>query len=652
MFWRRNREDERRERVCSLLSVIETSARSRIDDLDELRTKLLSSGDQSSREFEAAIRYLAQVKSATDEQLDEILDFKSKLDSGVPLEKLRQQKDRIDTMHRTCMDMVANLRPILYSVPLTVRSNASAPTHALDPTETSRSAVESKESCPPTQDGGTSQPLVRGASRESEIDAVSMELRKFFQTLSEPVESIVKGSNAVGEDGKPVTIDVSLLQAAETDVLRLASAIAFLAGSLTDETLKTCLRVGLHFRLNPEVEFDTDAFENAARDGPLMEQMRQEVISVHKEELSTGRFQYPIAVQLVENYDVSCGTKYGEKARRLWLRLAALIAEAEGKPAIKVEQALHDLECSFHSASPETETIMHSQVDQSPGEAKPLDKLLDELNGLVGLDRVKADVIELANYMKVQQLRKAQGLRTPETSLHLVFYGNPGTGKTTVARILAQIYKALGVVSKGHLVETDRSGLVAGYIGQTALKVKEVVKQALGGILFIDEAYALAPPGDSGSDFGREAIETLLKQMEDNRDDLVVVVAGYPDEMKRFLNANPGLESRFSKYTVFEDYTPDQLIQIFKRMCEDNEYRLGNSTEARLLSLFRIAYETRDRTFGNARLARNIFEKAARSLANRVVTLPHVDKSLLMTIVDEDIPATIEKLSPMSDIPE
>jgi hypothetical protein len=221
--------------------------------------------------------------------------------------------------------------------------------------------------------------------------------------------------------------------------------------------------------------------------------------------------------------------------------------------------------------------------------------------------------------------------------LHLVFYGNPGTGKTTVARLLAQIYRSLGVLSKGHLVETDRAGLVAGYVGQTALKVKEVVTQAIGGVLFIDEAYSLKPK-DDGNDFGQEAIETLLKQMEDHRDDLVVIVAGYPEEMNRFLSANPGLQSRFNKYLTFDDYTPEQLMLIFNRFSQKSDYALDSTAEAKLMDLFRAAYMNRDRYFGNARLARNVFERSISRLANRVVSIPEIDKSALVTIRPEDIP--------------
>ena len=205
-------------------------------------------------------------------------------------------------------------------------------------------------------------------------------------------------------------------------------------------------------------------------------------------------------------------------------------------------------------------------------------------------------------------------------SLHLVFLGNPGTGKTTVARLLAGIYHAIGVLSKGQLVEVDRSGLVAGFVGQTALKTGEVVQKALGGVLFIDEAYALASQ-DNANDFGREAIEVLLKGMEDHRDDLIVIVAGYTGPMEKFIHSNPGLESRFNKYLHFDDYDAGQLMEIFRSMCRKNGYSLSPEGEAWAEGALRTLYEERDENFGNARDVRNLFERAVARQSDRVAAL-------------------------------
>jgi SpoVK/Ycf46/Vps4 family AAA+-type ATPase len=258
-----------------------------------------------------------------------------------------------------------------------------------------------------------------------------------------------------------------------------------------------------------------------------------------------------------------------------------------------------------------------------------LDELLNTLNSLVGLDSVKSDVIQLVNFLKIQQMRQAKGMSTIPVSRHLVFYGNPGTGKTTVARLLAQVYKSLNVISRGHLVETDRSGLVAGYVGQTALKVRDVVSQAFGGVLFVDEAYALAV---DGHDFGQEAIDTLIKLMEDNRDNLIVIVAGYPEKMSRFLSSNPGLKSRFNKYFYFEDYSPLQLVEIFGMFCRNSGFRLSREARIELHTIFQAAYDVRDHTLGNARLARNMFEQTISNQASRIISLPNIDEDILSII--------------------
>ena len=205
-----------------------------------------------------------------------------------------------------------------------------------------------------------------------------------------------------------------------------------------------------------------------------------------------------------------------------------------------------------------------------------------ELDELIGLQQVKDEVRSLANFVKLQKQREAQGLKTPKMSYHLVFTGSPGTGKTTVARIVARIYKDLGVLKKGHTVETDRSGLVANYVGQTATKTNAIVDSALNGVLFIDEAYALVPEGNSSQDYGLEAISTLLKRMEDDRDKLVVIIAGYTNEMKRFIDANPGLQSRFNRYINFPDYSAAELVDIFKMYMKKNQYTLAPDAEAAL----------------------------------------------------------------------
>ena len=260
-----------------------------------------------------------------------------------------------------------------------------------------------------------------------------------------------------------------------------------------------------------------------------------------------------------------------------------------------------------------------------------------ELDDLIGLESVKKEVRSLANFVKLQKQREAKGLKTAKVSYHLVFYGSPGTGKTTVARIIGRIYKDLGVLKEGHTVETDRSGLVAKYLGQTALKTDTVVQQAIHGVLFIDEAYALVPEDGNGQDYGQEAISTLLKRMEDYRDSLVVIIAGYRNEMQRFIDSNPGLQSRFNRYIDFPDYTGAELTDIFKMYMKKNQYTLAPDAENYLREQLDYAVAHKDRNFGNARFARNVFEKSIQQQANRLAGKTNLSKEELTELTVADL---------------
>ena len=286
--------------------------------------------------------------------------------------------------------------------------------------------------------------------------------------------------------------------------------------------------------------------------------------------------------------------------------------------------------------SDETPQAPDTQAEEEPVEEKSLEELLETLDDLVGLENIKQSVKSLINYVKIRKLREENELPNPPLSLHMVFTGNPGTGKTTVARILSELYRAIGVLSKGQLVEVDRSGLVAGFVGQTAIKTSEAVTSALGGILFIDEAYALAPDISTGNDFGREAIETLLKLMEDHRDDLIVIVAGYSEPMERFITSNPGLESRFNRYFMFEDYNSEELYEIFDAMCVRSEYLLTEEAKDFAREHFRMIYQLREENFGNARHVRNFFENIVAVHSDRVSTLDgHTRDDLTMVILED-----------------
>ena len=269
-----------------------------------------------------------------------------------------------------------------------------------------------------------------------------------------------------------------------------------------------------------------------------------------------------------------------------------------------------------------------------------LEKLLQELDGLIGLKEVKNEINSLINVIKVRKMRESFGMPMMDMTYHMVFTGNPGTGKTTVARLVAQIYKELGLLSKGTLVETDRSGLVAGYVGQTAIKVKEVVEKALGGVLFIDEAYSLTNNGIQ-NDFGTEAIDTLVKMMEDHRNNLVVIVAGYKEEMEQFLKANSGLVSRFNKFIDFPDYTIEELMEILDSMAEHSGVHLEENAKKRLKEDIKNMPKQQAKQFGNARGIRNTFETIMVNQANRVVLLENLTKEELSLITEKDVEGVI-----------
>ena len=300
-------------------------------------------------------------------------------------------------------------------------------------------------------------------------------------------------------------------------------------------------------------------------------------------------------------------------------------------------------------------TINLADADEAIGDALPADEaltpeqVLAELNQLIGLDNIKQEVEALVKFIKVQKMREAKGLAVSKMSLHTVFYGSPGTGKTTVARLLGKVFKAMGILSKGHVVEVDRAELVAGYVGQTAIKTDKVVDSALHGILFIDEAYTLSPAG-GGNDFGGEAIDTILKRMEDDRDKLVVIVAGYTDEMQRFLESNPGLKSRFNRFFNFEDYKPEEMLAIFKIFCTKGGFSTDKEAEDSLLLHFQEMYRDRDRNFGNGRAVRNLFETVIRAQAIRIGDMDPgaITDEALTLVTNDDIKNTIRQNSAQS----
>ena len=296
-----------------------------------------------------------------------------------------------------------------------------------------------------------------------------------------------------------------------------------------------------------------------------------------------------------------------------------------GKPAAPNQEA------------PKATATEAPKAEEPKKEENPRENIEDlkkELSGYIGLTTVKEEVDQLINWIRVEQMRKSHGLPTSELTLHMVFSGNPGTGKTMIARLMARIFHSLGILSKGQLIEVDRGDLVAGYVGQTAIKTKEVIEKAMGGVLFIDEAYALN--GKSENDFGQEAIDTILKAMEDHRDDLIVIVAGYTELMEDFVQSNPGLESRFNRFLFFPDYTVEEMMGIFDMRCKGSSYQL--SEDARPLVRDYIAEESADpEGFGNGRGVRNIFENIIVAQNNRLAKLDTVTREDLMVLTADDV---------------
>ena len=336
----------------------------------------------------------------------------------------------------------------------------------------------------------------------------------------------------------------------------------------------------------------------------------------------------------------------------LMYRWASLISKADGKITVHESKALEEImkirtgkassgniKVSSDKKNPSNILTVGNTVsrneDDTPKPRVGLRSALKKLDELIGLAPVKNEVRQLTSFIEIQAKRRARGLKVAPVSYHCVFTGNPGTGKTTVARILAEIYRATGIVKKGHLVETDRSGLIAEYVGQTAVKTNKIIDSALDGVLFIDEAYSLVQGGER--DYGGEAIATLLKRMEDDRDRLVVILAGYTREMKDFIDSNPGLQSRFTRYIEFSDYSAEELAKIFLLTTEKCQYVCDDEVHSAIVQIMERALQAKDKNFGNARFVRNLFEKSIQRQATRLSTVAPITQQMLSELTLHDL---------------
>lgn len=326
-----------------------------------------------------------------------------------------------------------------------------------------------------------------------------------------------------------------------------------------------------------------------------------------------------------------------EKSTIALLKKISFIVDSDeySKETKQVAAALKNSIIDFYGYRKLLDICSNEKKNREIEDKRTLQELLEELNSLVGLDSVKGKVNDLIAYQKVQKLRRENNLHSSKNTLHLAFTGNPGTGKTTVARIVGRIYKKIGLLSKGHFVEVSRTDLIAGYQGQTALKVKSVIEKAKGGVLFIDEAYSITENENSDS-YGKECLTELTKALEDYRDDLVVIVAGYTEPMNRFFESNHGLKSRFNTFIEFEDYSSEELYEILLSICHANDYKLDNSAKQIIKEHLKSIVTEKNDNFANGRMVRNLYDDLVMNHARRVVTLPNPQREDLSTIIAED----------------
>lgn len=352
------------------------------------------------------------------------------------------------------------------------------------------------------------------------------------------------------------------------------------------------------------------------------------------------------SLQYLKTYDSKEDTSHFDRMASAFYNYAQCVLKADGTITEEESAALKRIRKTIYggdepagAAAEEQDAKQSFKVSKEGDDEETLEEVMQRIHNLIGMKKVKQQISTFVNVMSVHREREKRGLPVTPFTKHAVFYGPPGTGKTTIARYLGKVYKCLGLLESGHMVETDRAGLVAGYVGQTATKVDEIVNEALDGVLFIDEAYTLSPRDGGHSDFGQEAIDILLKRMEDYRDRLVVIVAGYPDEMNHFIESNPGLKSRFSRYFYFDHYSPEELLKIFDIFARNASFTLTGYARKELLRLITQFWRDRDKSFGNGRFIRNLFEMLVERQANRIATITPLTDEVLCSISKQDIPS-------------
>ena len=425
------------------------------------------------------------------------------------------------------------------------------------------------------------------------------------------------------EDGTDWDITLKMKYALISDVYKCFLALGHDIDADNSESLGLFLFLTKFVESETEITYDNCAYYKAN----ILDSLKG-VLNLSKE--LTDGVQFPqdkfIFHYVLGKYDKDYQLKY----MNYLYRFSSAISKTDAKV---IDQEIQGFSGTSKSTEDEdfSKSVEKSKPQESDSDASPM----EELHKLIGLSSVKEEIERLTSFIKIQQVRKEKGLKLSKISYHCIFTGNPGTGKTTVARILAGIYKDLGIIKKGHLIETDRSGLVAEYVGQTAVKTNKIIDSALDGVLFIDEAYSLVQ--GSGNDYGQEAISTLLKRMEDNRERLIVILAGYSEEMKEFIDSNPGLQSRFNRYIDFQDYTSQQLFDIFMMNVKKHDYTINQKAQDKLKQLFEEVVENKDNNFGNARYVRNIFEKTLENQAMRLASLTCLTKENLSEITEVDI---------------